>query len=464
MNMRAVVASVVPRCGNGGDGISDPPAGGLGYSYSTSLIDGTVGWYRPALFESTGVLDGLALSINGGDNTTFDVAPGIACFVDYSANPVSPVRSVVQFAGATAQPVTLMATELATYVGLDSAGNLVQQGTPFTNAQRRSIAQIGVLAHSNQVNLNAVNDVAAPVLAGISQLYDLMTAIGPLNVSGNAISASGSNLSIDKSAGTIFKLGSNFQTDPNNPHLATLVALTAPTNLRYRLSDGTQYADTSVIDPEHYESPLGTLSNVPNNDFTVQRIAIFQSNQIRIQYGQHSYNSMNAAERGIVGDAFDVEDNIAENGITLAYLIVQEGTTDLTNPNQAKFLKTSKFGAVTATWTGGSGAITVGTPASVAGALDLDFGGKPRAAFVVTLTEDVTSITLSNVPAGVYLEYEVDYVQDGTGGWTVTQPASHKALGGSDTAVASAAGAVTTLSASSKDGGTTYRYAMQESA
>lgn len=108
--------------------------------------------------------------------------------------------------------------------------------------------------------------------------------------------------------------------------------------------------------------------------------------------------------------------------------------------------------------------ITVGTPSSSSGTLTLDFAGKSRAVFATTLTENVTTVTISNLPSSVYLEYEIHYAQDGTGSRTVAQPASHKALGGSDTAVASAANAVTVLSASSVDGGTTWRYAMQESA
>ena len=114
--------------------------------------------------------------------------------------------------------------------------------------------------------------------------------------------------------------------------------------------------------------------------------------------------------------------------------------------------------------TGALRPITVGTPSSSSGTLTLDFASKSRAVFATTLTENVTTVTISNLPSSVYLEYEIHYKQDGTGSRTVAQPASHKALGGSDTAVASAANAVTVLSASSVDGGTTWRYAMQESA
>lgn len=85
--------------------------------------------------------------------------------------------------------------------------------------------------------------------------------------------------------------------------------------------------------------------------------------------------------------------------------------------------------------------------------------------FTCTLTANVTSIVLTNLAgAGLATEVDIEWKQDGTGGRTVAQPAAFKALGGSDTAVATAANAVTVQTAKTWDNGTTWRYAMQESA
>lgn len=80
------------------------------------------------------------------------------------------------------------------------------------------------------------------------------------------------------------------------------------------------------------------------------------------------------------------------------------------------------------------------------------------------LTGDVT-LALSNLaPAGYATEGEIRIVQDGTGNRALVLPATFKPLGGSDTTVASAAGAVTVLSYKTLNDGTTVEYAMQESA
>jgi len=85
--------------------------------------------------------------------------------------------------------------------------------------------------------------------------------------------------------------------------------------------------------------------------------------------------------------------------------------------------------------------------------------------FTLSLTANVTSITFSNLQgSGFVTEIEVQITQDATGSRTVALPAAFKALGGSDTAVNATASSTTVLSAKTWDNGSTWRYAMQESA
>jgi hypothetical protein len=109
--------------------------------------------------------------------------------------------------------------------------------------------------------------------------------------------------------------------------------------------------------------------------------------------------------------------------------------------------------------------IDVQTPSNASGTVTLNFASASKYVGAITLAANVTTLAFSNLPgSGKYAEYELHIAQDGTGSRTFAIPASHKALGGSDTAIASAANAVTVLTASTVDNGTTWRYAMQESA
>lgn len=79
--------------------------------------------------------------------------------------------------------------------------------------------------------------------------------------------------------------------------------------------------------------------------------------------------------------------------------------------------------------------------------------------FTCTLTENITSITYSNVPpAG---SFSIRFKQGSSGGYTLTHPSSHKAIGGSDTTLQTASGAFTMVVLTTFDGGTRWEYSMK---
>jgi len=324
------------------DGDVQAPGGLFGYGTN---IAGDKGWYRPALFESTGLLAWSApyLRINLSDPTKFDVGAAVVGYTDYTANPVGPTRAYAVYGPTTANAVPSLAN-IATWVGIQTPGlTLVMQSTAFTPAQRRHIVQLGAVI-SNGTQLIAVNNLPVVLRAGINQVGDFMRAVGPIN-NGNLIGPNGANLQINKGAGSVFKEGANFANNPDDPHNLPLPVLTAA-NFNYRTSTGVQAATTNAVNVTQYESPLGTLATVPNNRFTVQRIYVFTSNLLRIQYGQTVYQTMAEAEAAIATQAFATEANIAENGVLLAFLIVEKNATALNNAGQAKFIPADKFGGV----------------------------------------------------------------------------------------------------------------------
>lgn len=306
----------------------------------------------------TGLISFGELSINA-DTTKFDIAAGTGAHNEWDAAfpLVEPIIKQVEFGPYTALTVTNLATSPVTYVGIDfNSGTevvtVIQQATPFTNEQRRGIISLGVLVHSNNTTIEVVNNIAAPIAGVVNQLHDFMQAVGALNTSGNVIVANGANLNIDKTAGTIFKLGINYLDNYEDPHALTLAEDLGAT-FRYRLQDSTEYANTISIDPSMYDL-AGVLTAVPTNKFTIQHVYMFQSGGIRLQYGQTLYNSLAEAIEGVDTESFVTEPNVAENGIFRCHLVIGEGATDLTNIAQAKFFTVGKFGNVT----GGSASLT----------------------------------------------------------------------------------------------------------
>lgn len=295
-----------------------------------------------------GLISGCAMTINA-DTTKFDVASGILQFTSYS-DVTNPALTFVTFPPITGISVTNIGNN-ATYVGIDQSGNVLQSSIPFTSTQARSIVPIGVLVHSNHTSINVVN-MEPTVITGIrDQFDDLMGILGILNISGNVISANGANLQINKSQGYIFKRGIGFGTVVPNELL--MPSLIGPANIRYRLSNGTEYVDTSVIELSYQDSAT-TKAAIPVNKFSIQRIVLFPSNLIRIQYGTGLYNTIELAAAAINTEAFTLESNMASNGLLRAYLIVSGVCTSLQDTVNARFINADKFGMFPTSIVGGS--------------------------------------------------------------------------------------------------------------
>lgn len=90
------------------------------------------------------------------------------------------------------------------------------------------------------------------------------------------------------------------------------------------------------------------------------------------------------------------------------------------------------------------------TPSSASGVLTASLADP--AGLAVTLTEDITDIDLTDIPAGKVVVFTIKWTQDGTGGWAVTWPPEFQ---GTPAQPGSAAGEVTIQSFYTDDGGST---------
>jgi hypothetical protein len=319
------------------------------YALVTDTDANKVEYYQSAL--STGIVEGGLLSVNGVDNTKFDISAGFGYVVDVTTNPSVPVVTKVTWTAKSALTITNLATNLITFVCIDAAGTVLQSTTAPTSADRRDCIFLGVVVHVNKTIADTVNNQQAPASNLGAQVHDLFEAIGFLNLSGNVFGPSGPDLTLDKTEGVMLAHGSNWETDTQNPHERTLVSLTNAT-FQYRFQDGSNGVTGTSVDPNNYDV-AGVNTAVPANKWTVQRIFSFTSNNVKVQKGQTLYNSKAAAIAALTTEAFTVEPSLAANGLFRTWLVVKEGATDLSDLNQAEFFQAGKFGASTAS-AGGS--------------------------------------------------------------------------------------------------------------
>lgn len=303
------------------------------------------------IVAGTGLEMGGKLQINGGDNTKFDVLTGQGRIVDNTTDVNNPVFTAVTWPDNLAITPQGLATQNATYVMMDSLGVSMQLQFPSESDRRQRIF-LGAVIHSNHVIVNVVNNIPAVALDPTNQLNDLMYNMGPFAVFGLGITpASAGTMNISKAAGKLFRTGVGFQTNPRNPHTVDFVQV-AVAPFRYRRYDGNEGPDTSNIDPTQYDSG-GALSPVLPGQYTNQRVFIFPSGMLRLQWGQQVYASLSAAKDGLLTETFIKEENIAENGLLRAIITLKGDATDLIDALQAGFMPASRFGDVSPA--GGSG-------------------------------------------------------------------------------------------------------------
>lgn len=293
-------------------------------------------------YLSTGLIKNGLISANG-DPTKFNITAGIGIISNFD-DPENPVSTIINFPAFNSITPTYLTTGNITYVAINSTPSVVMQATPFTPEQRRSLIVLGATIHSNLTTINVLNNISAPTNADTNQLHDFMEAVGALNITGNKYTANGANLQLNKSAGVLFKLGSNFAVDWKNPHE---IAQTGGTSItfRYRTQNGTESADMTSISPNIYDLN-NVLTTVPNNKFTIQTVTVFQTGLTRIQWGQTLYDDLQSAKNALLTRDFAVENNIKENGVTRAYIIVRNSTTSLQNVSDAYISEAQKFGGV----------------------------------------------------------------------------------------------------------------------
>ena len=300
---------------------------------------------------STGVASGGELDIASPTSVTINALVGYV--VDnnqlLSSSPTlikvdEPTQVVALDAGALARTST-------TWL-MDSAGNVIQQANAVTPEQRRTHLALGITVFDT--NLNALVEAQTrPVILGqpVNQVVDIMDAIGSMNIDGNLISPNGANLSINKTAGTVFIRASNhFDAGvlTDNPHFSPSPAQT-PVTLR-RITRGPIVVTPPgvlTLDPAQYDvaGVLVPVGGGPTTS-TVQRVWVFVTNdatlQVLVQYGQQTYSTLTQAVQSLGTEIFEPAP-VTVRGALVGYIAVTRTATNLSDPTQAVFIRAGKF-------------------------------------------------------------------------------------------------------------------------
>jgi hypothetical protein len=287
---------------------------------------------------STGLSSGGLLSINT-DNTKFDISAGLAYRVNGHSDVENPTSTKIEFNEIPAITPQFLVTHNASYIALDSNGNVYQTAVPLTATEKRNYVRLGVIVHPNRSFIFVVNNQPSINVELGGQVQDILDLLGFRSVSGNRILPNAATgLKLKKDAGVAFKAGANFDTLNTQPHTFPLAAQ-SPITFRYRLQNGVEGSDRTDLNPTIYDlngvetaiPPTATLASV-------QQVYIFQEGDVRIQPAQGYHNNLTEAVTGLNSAEFITEENIQNNGLYLGSIVMIYGTTDLANILQAVFV------------------------------------------------------------------------------------------------------------------------------
>jgi hypothetical protein len=306
--------------------------------------------------QSSGLLWGGELTINIADQHYFDIAAGQAVVIDNYTDPEHPVKTLVTWEDQTILDPYIIDTDTV-YLGLLASGELYYSlDNPFTDTQRRLAASVGWLDHTGRDVIEYTGMEPALINSIAAQFQDFLYAFGAFNLEGNEFSYS-TGLQIKRTAGKAFCPNQNYINAKNSPHVI-VTNLSDPTQVYYYYRSLTGWVnDTPIsdyIDPEHWDDGSGTLASVVTGKWQIQAISYYPLwDAVDIQYGQVLYDDMSSAESALQ-NAVEI-DPYNSVDVFRGWLIVKQGTTDLSNPAYAKFKSAGKWGMMDVQSGGGTG-------------------------------------------------------------------------------------------------------------
>ena len=300
------------------------------------------------LNTSTGIIKGGQLTPNGGDSSKFDIADGNGVIIDAYTDPDNPVKTPVAWTGLTALTVVGLGVNEFSFIALDSTGSTVQQITPFTPAQRRDLIILGTLLHVDMATVTSTSNSVAPITGTANRLHDLSDAVRIIKDSGAEFVTSSTNLEVKRTDAIHHGAGINYESDKSNPDFkdnAEQVIVPFFTNRRDGAGGIVIITGVTDVDVNFFDNDNASLDAMPTDEYQIKRIYFAPGSGISVmEYGQTTFKSIAEAEGAIFNDGHIKNPELSKAIPLHAWLIVKEGTTNLANTADAKFIQADRFG------------------------------------------------------------------------------------------------------------------------
>lgn len=326
------------------DGQQDDDAVIARSTVETLVVDGgSTGWLSDGGMSTTG--------------TSVTIAAGTGQIVDTSTVPPTITR--------LAWPETVLdwsavAEGQQQHVYVDDTATVQYRTAEPTHAEWRSLVWLhrGVV-RSGQVT--GATSIAMPARQHTAQLWDVWRAYGAVKRGLELAPATGGGLTLRRAAGELYGPGINTTADVGNPH-ENEFATADPLTFQHRDRNNVSGGDTTTLDVGQWDN-AGTVEAIPGatSRAAIHAVYMFPSGNTRFARPQAWYATLSAAVEAVATYAPAVPSNFSD-AIVIGWVVATKGATDLTDPAQAVFVTSNRFGGAG----GGTAAAGLGSYLEVA--------------------------------------------------------------------------------------------------
>jgi hypothetical protein len=323
---------------NGSINITGSAYIGNNLTIGDKLITGDVELDLTKYLLGTGVLEGGLISKNVSNNSWLDVTAGAGVWVNYSDINNPQVEYFTWPAQEFYPNVNGFRSKWIGFQKNSSGGFELVAQLNFTQEEKRTVAVIGRCISTDGLDTcNVPGKYVTPAFGDPKSMEDLFWALGSISINGNAFSANGSNLLLDRSGGWTFRFSASFGTSPTSPNVHYNDPSYGITNYAYHLQGAIITTAESDIDPDYYDLD-GVKTAVGNNKWTLQELWFFPvSRTTHVVYGQDVYNNKGDCLAGIATEDKVINEEVLDGAIRRSYLCVRQGATDLSDGDEAYF-------------------------------------------------------------------------------------------------------------------------------
>lgn len=292
------------------------------------------------------------------------------------------------------------------YVVVSGAGTVSLTTNPPTPTNRRGDIYLArVVTTGGQIS--EITQMGVPPMQVGQQIADMLQVIGIVRQSGVFIAPVTTNLTIEVSQGYLLTPGRGDGSLESDPHIMQITG-TSPISFRMFTQTGEIASTVSNLPVASYDL-AGTPTSIPGTAASIFAVYVLPGSAVlRVGYSQDYYDSLDLAQAAIVTREFVKPADLytPDMAFLAGWIVALNTATDLSDPDQARFIDTGRFGEDTR---GAGGVPFAGVPleliaASTPGATNSPPGNAPAGFYAVPFGGTITGEpTTAEIPYYLHL-------------------------------------------------------------